>query len=90
MPDEHNLHILQRDTGQNISHTNQGDTTELFQNQEAPHFNNIPDPSETDTIQNVSELSEETMKNPESIKTTDDSNIVQIPFHNITQTLVNE
>ena len=39
----------------------------------------MPDPSETATIQNVSELSEETTNNPQSITKTDDSIIIQIP-----------
>ena len=64
MPDEHNPHILQHETGQNILHTNQDDNTDLFQNQETQHFNTIPDPSESTTIQNVSELSEETTNSP--------------------------
>ena len=79
MPDKHIPHILQHDSGQNILHTNQNDTTALFQNQETIHFTNMPDPSETATIQNVSELSEETTNNPQSITKTDDSNIIQIP-----------
>ena len=86
MFDEHNTQILQQDIGQNILHSNQNATTELFQNQETTHFNNIPDPFETATIQNVSEFSEETTNNPQSITITDDSNIIQFPFHNITQT----
>ena len=90
MPDEYNSHILQHDIGQNILHTNQDDTTEIFRNQETSHFNNIPDASETATIQSVSELSEKTTQNPKSNKITDDSNIVQILVYNITQTIVND
>ena len=55
MPDEHNPHILQHDTGQNILHTDQEVPTELFQNQETSHFNSISDPSETATTQSLSE-----------------------------------
>ena len=90
LPDEHNPHSVQLDSGTRILHTNQDDTTEIYPNQETIHFTNMPDPSETDTIQNVSELSEETTNNPQSITITDDSNIIQIPVHNITQTLVND
>ena len=68
LPDEYNPHILQHDIGQNVLHTNQDDTTELFRNQETSHFNNIPDASETATIQSVSELSEKTSQNPQSVK----------------------
>ena len=90
MPDEHNPHILQHDTGQNISHTKQDETTEVFLNQETTHFNRIPDPSETATIQNVSEFSEESTNIPQSIAISDDSKIIQIPVHNITQTHIND
>ena len=47
-----------------------------------PH---IPDPSETATIQNASEISGKTTNNPQSLTVTIDSNIVQIPVHDITQ-----
>ena len=69
--DEYDPEILQHDTGQNILHFNQDDTTELFQNQELQQFKkipdeqkitttlqNVPDPFETATIQNVSEIFE--------------------------------
>ena len=62
----------------------------FFQNQEIPHFSHLQDPSEIATTQNESELSEETTNNPQSITITDDSNIVQIPVHNITQTFVDD
>ena len=88
--DEHSPHTLQHDTGHKISHTNRNETTEFFQNQETIHFNNIPDPSETASIQNVSEFSEEATNNPQSIKITDDSNIIQISVQNITQTHIND
>ena len=50
----------------------------------------MPDPFETATIQNVTEFSEETTNNPQSITITDGSNIIQYPVHNITQTHVND
>ena len=89
-PDEQIPHILQQDTGQNISHTKQNETTELFQNQETTHFNTIPDSSETATIQNASEFSQEITNDPQSITITDASNILQIPVHNIPQTHTND
>ena len=42
-------------------------------------------PSETATIQNTSDFSEETVQNTRSFTITDDSNLIQIPTHNITQ-----
>ena len=84
LPDE------QLDTGQNILHNNQIDTTELYQNQETPHFNNKQDPSDIATTQNESELSEETTNIPKSITIPNDSNKVQIPVHNITQPLIKD
>ena len=85
----------------NILLFNQGDTTELFQNQETQQFNiipdpqqttpilqNVPDPSETATIQNVSELSDEIINNPQSLTITTFSNILHIPVHIITPHLI--
>ena len=95
--------MLQHDTGQNVLHPNQDDNTELFQTQEFQHFNTIPDPqqvttmlqnipypSETATIQNISELFDETINNPQSITITNDSNINQLLVHNITQNPIND
>ena len=42
-------------------------------------------PSETATIQNASEFSEETIQNTQSFTITNDSNLIQVPTHNITQ-----
>ena len=44
-----------------------------------------PHPSETNTIHNTSEFSEETVQNRRSFTITDDSNLILIPTHNITQ-----
>ena len=79
------------------------ENTELFQTQEFQQFNTIPDPqqvttmlqnlpypSEIATIQNVSELFDETINNPQSITITNDSNINQLPVHNITQNPIND
>ena len=94
--EEYNLNLLQHDTGQKILRFNQDDQTELFQNQEPQLFNivpdqqpdtttlqNVPDPSETATIQNVSELSVITVTIPQSFTITNGSNVLQIPIHNI-------
>ena len=45
----------------------------------------IPDPSETAPLQNVSEPSDITTNNPQSITITNDSKILQIPKHHVTQ-----
>ena len=45
----------------------------------------MPNPSEIAPIQTVSELSDITTNNLQSIAITNDSNTVQIPIHNITQ-----
>ena len=69
----------------------------LFQNSDPPQeqplypsLSQISDiqqtnPSETTTIYDTSEFSEETVQNTRSFTTTDDSNIIIIPTHNITQ-----
>ena len=44
-----------------------------------------PNSSETNTIHNTSEFSEETVQNTRSFTITDDSNLITIPTHNITQ-----
>ena len=44
-----------------------------------------PNPSETNTIHNTSEFSEETVQNTRSFTITNDSNRIIIPTHNITQ-----
>ena len=40
---------------------------------------------DTATIQNTSDVSEETVQNTQSFTITDDSNLIQVPTHNITQ-----
>ena len=69
----------------------------LFQNpdppQEQPSYPPLsqisdmqqPNPSETNTIHNTSEFSEETVQNTRSFTITDDSNLIIIPTHSITQ-----
>ena len=65
----------------------------LFQNPDSPPRQpqlqvsdiQLPNPSETNTIHNKSELSEETIQNTRSFTITDDSNLITIPTHTITQ-----
>ena len=84
-------------TRQHSEQSEQEDYTTTFQNTE-PHQDHPPypqlsqisdiqqtNPSETATIQNTSEFSEETVHNTQSFTITDDSNLIQIPTHTITQ-----
>ena len=75
----------------------QGTLIHLFQNPDSPQEQALhppqsqvsdirqPNPSETNTIPNTSELSDETVQNPQSFTITEDSNLITIPTHNITQ-----
>ena len=49
-----------------------------------------PNPSEIHTLPNTSELSDETVQNPQSFTITEDSNLIAIPTHNITQRTTNQ
>ena len=60
------------------------------QQQDTTTLQNVPDPSETATKQNLSELSGVTVKIPQSFTISNDSNILQIPVHNITQNPIND
>ena len=65
----------------------------LFQNPDSPPRQSqlqvsdiqLPILSETNTIHNTSEFSEETVQNTQSFTITDDSNLIIIPTHTITQ-----
>ena len=71
--------------------------TNLFQNPDLPQeqlpyppLSQIsdmqqPNPSETNTIHKTSELSEETVQNTRSFTITNDSNLILVPTHNISQ-----
>ena len=48
----------------------------------------LPDPSDIAPKQNISEISDITTNNPQSITITSSSNIVQIPIHNVTQNTI--
>ena len=96
--EEYDPNILLHDTQQATSHFYSDDQIEHFQNQEPQQLHTvqipqqetntlqtIPDPSETATIQNASEISDITINNPQSLTVTNDSNIIQVPVHYITQ-----
>ena len=84
-------------TRQHSVQSQQEDLANLFQNPEPhqlhPLYPQLPqvsdiqqaNPSETATIQNASEFSEETIQNTQSFTITNDSNLIQVPTHNITQ-----
>ena len=88
-----NLYII--DNNQN--NQNKKPLLTFFQNSDPPQeqplyppLSQIPDiqqpnPSETTTIRDTSEFSEETVQNTRSFTITDDSNLILIPTHNITQ-----
>ena len=65
----------------------------IFQNPDSPPRQpqlqvsdiQLPNPSETNTIHNTSELSEETVQNTRSFTIPDDSNLILVPTHTITQ-----
>ena len=89
-------------TRQHSEQSEQEDLATLFQNPEPhplvhPLYPSLPqvsdiqqaNPSETATIQIASEFSEETVQKSQSFTITDDSNLIQIPTHNITQNEIN-
>ena len=96
-PEEQTSNVELLYNRQHSEQSEQENLTNLFQNpdphQEHPLCPSLPqvsdiqqaNPSETATIQNTSEFSEETVQNTQSFTITNDSNIRQIPTHNITQ-----
>ena len=74
----------------------------LFQNPDSPQEQSSqppqsqisdtrhPNPSETHTLPNTSEFSDETVQNPQSFTITEDSNLITIPTHNIIQRTTNQ
>ena len=99
--DEYDPKILRHDTQQDTLHFHPDDHIEQFQNQEPQQlhtvqnppqgkntFKNIPDPSETSTIQNASKISDIPSKKLQSLTVTNDSNILQILLRNITNNIL--
>ena len=96
-PEEQTSNVEPLYTRQQSEQSEQEDLTDLFQNSDPPQehplypplsqFSDIQqeNPSETATIQNTSEFSEETVQKTRSFTITDDSNLIQIPTHNDTQ-----
>ena len=100
-PEEQTSNVELQYTRQHSVQSEQEDLANFFQNPEPhqlhplyPQLPQIPDiqqanPSETATIQNASEFSEETIQNTQSFTITNDSNLIQVPTHNITQDEIN-
>ena len=98
-PEEQNFSVLPHYIRQNTVQSGQDDLVDFFQNQEPHQLNSLYpqlpqasdvqqlNPSETATIQNASEFSEETVQTvqyTQSLPITNDSNFIQVPTHNIT------
>ena len=98
-PEEQTSNGVPHYTRQHSVQSELDDLVNLFQNQElhqlnplypqSPQVSDIQqlNPSETATTQNVSEFSEETVQtvqNTQSLPITNDSNLIQVPTHNIT------
>ena len=96
-PEEQTSNVELQYTREHSVQSEQEDLANLFQNPEPhqlhPLYPQIPqvcdiqqaNPSEIATIQNASEFSEETIQNTQSFTITNDSNLIQVPTHNITQ-----
>ena len=99
-PEEQTSNVVPQYIRQHSVQSQQEDLANLFQNPEPhqlnPLYPQLPqasdiqqlNPSETATIQNASEFSEETVQtvqNTSSLTITNDSNLIQVPTHYITQ-----
>ena len=96
-PEEQTSNVELLYTRQQSEQSEQEELTNLFQISDPPQehllyppLSQVSDiqqtnPSETATIRNTSEFSEETVQNTRSFTITDDSNLIQIPTHHITQ-----
>ena len=100
-PEEQTSNVELPYTRQHSVQSEQEDLANFFQNPEPhqlhplyPPLKQVSDikqanPSETATIQNASEFSEETIQNTQSFTITNDSYFIQVPTHNITQDEIN-
>ena len=96
-PEKQTSNVEPSYTRQQSEQSEQEDLSNLFQNPDPPQEQPLypplsqisdiqqPNPSETTTIHNTSEFSEETVQNTRSFTITDDSNLIIFPTHNITQ-----
>ena len=100
-PGEQTSNVEPLYTRQQSEQSEQEALANLFQNSDPPQEQPLypplsqisdiqqPNPSETTTIHDTSEFSGKTVQNTRSFTITDDSNIIIIPTHNITQTEFN-
>ena len=96
-PEEQSSNVEPLYTRQQSEQSEQEALANLFQNSDPPQEQPLypplsqisdiqqPNPSETTTIHDTLEFFEETVQNTRSFTITDDSNIIIIPTHNITQ-----
>ena len=96
-PEEQTSNVEPLYTRQQSDLSEQEALANLFQNSDPPQDQPLypplsqlsdvqqPNPSETTTIHDISEFFEETVQNTRSFTITDDSNIIKIPTHNVTQ-----
>ena len=96
-PEEQTSNVEPLYTRQQSEQSEQEALANFFQNSDPPQEEPLypplsqisdiqqPNPSETTTIHDTSEFSEETVQNTRSFTITDDSNLILIPTHNITQ-----
>ena len=96
-PEEQTSNVEHLYTRQQSEQSEQETITNLFQNSDPPQEQPLypplsqisdiqqPNPSETTTIHDTSEFSEETVQNTRSFTITDDSNLILISTHNIPQ-----
>ena len=96
-PEEPSSNVVPQYTRQHSVQSEQEDLAILFQNPELhqlkPLYPQVPqvsdiqqlNPSETATIQNASEFSEETVQNAQGHTIPTDSSNIHVPTHNITQ-----
>ena len=96
-PEEQTSNVEPLYTRQQSEQSKQEALANLFQNSDPPQEQPLypplsqisdiqqPNPSEKTTIHDTSEFSEETVQNTRSFTITDDSNIIIIPTHKITQ-----
>ena len=97
-PEEQTSNVEPLYTRQQSQQSEQEAPTNLLQNSDPPQEQTLsqvsdiqqPNPSETATNQDTSEFSEETVQNTRSFTITDDSNLIQIPTHHITQNEFND
>ena len=100
-PEEQTSNVEPLYTRQQSEQSEQEALANIFQNSDPPQEQPLypplsqisdiqqPNPSETTTIHDTTEFSEETVQSTRRFTITDDSNLILIPTHNITQNEIN-